>query len=67
MLQTGEERLNQVWLYTPAIPELGWLRQEDCDFDIFLDCIVRPWLPKKKKKEEREKKELICRLYGQDS
>lgn len=50
-----EERLNQVWLYTSAIPEVEWLRQEDCEFDTFLGYVVRPWL---KKKKEREKKEL---------
>jgi hypothetical protein len=30
-----------VWWYTPVIPALRKLRQEDCEFEASLDCTVR--------------------------
>jgi hypothetical protein len=37
---------NQAWRYTPVIPILKWLRQEDCEFKTSLGN--RKILPKKK-------------------
>jgi hypothetical protein len=39
-----------------VIPVLGYLRQEDTEFKVILDYIVRPF-SKKKKKERKEKGE----------
>jgi hypothetical protein len=45
--------------YTPVIPGLGGLRQEDWEFEASLDYVARPYPSKKErgggKKEEKEK------------
>jgi hypothetical protein len=40
----------QAWWYTPMIPTLGRLGQEDQEFKVSLNYILRPSLKKKKKK-----------------
>jgi hypothetical protein len=41
---------SQVWWYMSVIPALGRLRQEDHEFSVSLDYIVRPGLKNQKKK-----------------
>jgi hypothetical protein len=45
---------NWAWWFTPVIPSLGRLKQEDHKLEASLDYIGRPCL-KTKKKEEEEK------------
>jgi hypothetical protein len=37
---------NQAWWYMPVILALWGLKQEDCKFEVSLDCTVRPCLRK---------------------
>jgi hypothetical protein len=42
-----------VWWHTPVISALRRLKQEDCEFDVSLNYIVRPCSQKEKKKAHR--------------
>jgi hypothetical protein len=37
---------SQAWWHMPVIPALGRLRQEDCEFEVYLNYIVKPYLKK---------------------
>jgi hypothetical protein len=52
--------LNQAWWYTPVIPALGRLMQEDLEFTVSLGYGVRPNLKKKKKKERKILKSYVA-------
>jgi hypothetical protein len=43
-----------MWGYTPVIPTLSKLRQEDCEFESSLGEIARFYLKKGVEKEERK-------------
>jgi hypothetical protein len=48
-----------VWGYTPIIPALGRLRQEDCGFRASLGSIVRPCLKMYTHTEEMQTKTTV--------
>jgi hypothetical protein len=49
--QSKKQGAEPAWCYTPAIPKLRKLRQENCYFEASLGYIWRPCLKKKKKGE----------------
>lgn len=46
-----------MWWYTPLIPALERLGQDDCEFEVSQSYIVIPCLKKKKMKRERERED----------
>jgi hypothetical protein len=56
-------RICLAWWRTSVIPALGKIRQEDCEFESSLGCIVRPYIKKKKKKKRRVSWEWTCTQF----
>jgi hypothetical protein len=48
----------QAWWYTPVIPALGRLRQEDLEFEASMDYIAKPNLQKKTPKPNRANEQI---------